>query len=347
MSIPDTVFTVIKESDCPFYNVGDDFRLSALALYPPKRKPVCTILARDIAGSSGASKDFGATNPGSNTIYCSGCGGTIGLAYRLEDNKIDPRHSDKTIDNIAAILSKFSMFKSLGKDDIRDIVSMIRLAQYDEGSIILKKGTPGKNLYIVLSGQVEVLGEDNRRIALLEKGEVFGEMSLLSGDPVGASIRVVETTKVLYLRSRNFRKVLNNYPPLQMYLARLLTKRLAQTTSSRLLETSAGISGSLAETPPPELCQTINMNQKTGVLLLNLNNGTAKISFRKGNIVKASYGSKEDKGAFFEILKASDGSFHFQPGLSPEESQYPEIGHFMCLLMEGVSRMDEELQKAG
>jgi hypothetical protein len=128
---------------------------------------------------------------------------------------------------------------------------------------------------------------------------------------------------------------------MQLYLARLLSQRLAKKNIEKLTGDTAGISGTLSETPPPEICQTINMNQKTGVLTLHLPDGDAAISFRDGNIIKAEYRQWTGKEAFFEILKDTEGRFSFHPGLSPEEMQMREIGHFMCLLMEGVSRVDE------
>jgi hypothetical protein len=41
-------------------------------------------------------------------------------------------------------------------------------------------------------------------------------------------------------------------------------------------------------------------------------------------------------------LRERKGRFKFTPGLPPEEESKNEIGQFMWLLMEGLSRMDEE-----
>jgi len=167
-------------------------------------------------------------------------------------------------------------------------------------------------------------------------------MSLLSGDPVGADIKVVEDVKVIYLQSRSFRKILHKFPPLQLYLARLLSKRLARTNITAVKDADVGLSGKLSETPPPEICQTINLTQKTGILKLYLTHGEAVISFREGNIVRAVYGKKEGIEAFFEILKDTEGRFSFHSDLPADDMKKPELGHFMCLLMEGISKIDEE-----
>lgn len=104
------------------------------------------------------------------------------------------------------MLSSFSVFKNLNENEIRDIVSFLRLDRFAKGKIILKRGEPGKKLFIIIDGKVEVLGEGGVRIATLGKGEIFGEMSLLSGDPVTATVKAVASAKVLYLNGAYFRK---------------------------------------------------------------------------------------------------------------------------------------------
>lgn len=334
-----TIITISETDACPLYQTEDYFSLTGHAIFPPQGKPVCLILSGDIRKILSGKTDM--EQGKSISLLCSGCSGTATLTCRFGPPQKELPGQDRQVDNIAKILSNFSMFQSIGQHQIAKLVKFLKLAQFSKGDFIIKKGDPGKNLYIILSGTIEVLGDNNARIAVLKKGEVFGEMSLLSGDPVGANIKVVEPAKVLYFQSHDFRKVLHQFPTMQLYLARLLSKRLAQKNIEKLTGDTAGISGTLSETPPPEICQTINMNQKTGLLTLHLPGGDAAIAFRDGDIIKAEYGIWTGKEAFFEILKDTEGRFSFHPGLSPEEMQMRELGHFMCLLMEGVSRVDE------
>jgi len=126
-----------------------------------------------------------------------------------------------------------------------------------------------------------------------------------------------------------------------MYFARLLAQRLAKTNVERLEEFASGMTGKLAENPPSELFQTLNLNHKTGLLTLTLSRGTAELSFREGALIRADYDEREGKDAFFEVLREKEGRFKFTPGLSPQEMKAPEMGDFMWLLMEGVRRIDE------
>ena len=104
---------------------------------------------------------------------------------------------------------------------------------------------------------------------------------------------------------------------------------------------SSGMTGTLAQMPPVELFQTLNYNQKTGILKMNLPEGPALFAFRGGDIVKAEYGSDTGKNAFFSILGEKEGRFHFVPGLPDQDMTLPELGMFMELLMEGLRKLDE------
>ena len=128
-----------------------------------------------------------------------------------------------------------------------------------------------------------------------------------------------------------------------MYFATLLSKRLAKTNIVRSDELESGMSGNLTEMPPSELLQAFNMNRKTGVLTFKLpENESAIITFKEGEPIRAQFGELADKEAFWAVLKEKKGRFKFVPGLPPDEESMSEIGQFMWLLMEGLSRMDEE-----
>jgi CRP/FNR family transcriptional regulator, cyclic AMP receptor protein len=137
--------------------------------------------------------------------------------------------------------------------------------------------------------------------------------------------------------------VLNRFPSLQMYFAKLLSRRLAKSNVMISKEFSSGMTGTLLQMPPVELFQTLNYNQKTGTLKLNLSKGPAIVLFRGGTLIQARYGRSNGKPAFFNILGETQGRFQFVPGLTEREMTMPELGMFMELLMEGLRKLDEEV----
>jgi hypothetical protein len=360
MSPSEKIFRLIKDERCPFYKKGDEFRLSGNSLLLkldqentfittaivkiPYGQETCRILVNDLTKILIEHESIDRIP--SMVINCSGCTGKVRLEATKEKEflsatPIDERH--KNIDMIANLLSNFSIFQSLDKHNLKDIVPFLKLKKYAKGATILKKGAPAQHLYIILSGVVDVLDEESVGLSQLRRGDVFGEMSLISGEPVGATIKVVETATIVFIKGRDFKEVLNKFPSIQMYLARLLARRLANANVVRAEEIASGMIGQLSEMPPSELFQALNINQKTGVLTLSLPKGSAELCFRDGDLITAKYNQKKDKEAFFDIIREKEGRFKFVPKLSDAQKDTRIIGPFMEILLDGLRRADEEL----
>jgi len=360
MSFPEAIFKITEKNNCPLYEEGDEFKLSGKTLLMENErekkfistavirishnKPVCRTLFADLTAVLIKNENINQIAD-SYEMKCSGCTGSVWLEYR-KDRKTSPQvkiiKPDNDISFATKLLNKFPIFQSLNEFDIKRLIPLLKMKKYPKGSVILRKGEPGSNLFIMLSGKAEVLVDEGICIGVMERGDVFGEISLLIGTPVGATIKVIEVVTVLLIYGRDFKKVLNMFPSLQMYFARLLAKRLAKTNVEKLEGLTSGMIGKLSDNPPAELFQTLNLNHKTGLLTLYLSKGTGELSFREGNLIRAKYNEREGKDAFFELLKEQEGRFKFTPGLTDEEEESSDMGDFMWLLMEGTRRMDEE-----
>jgi CRP-like cAMP-binding protein len=358
MSFTEAIFKVVDAKSCPYYQNGDEFRISGNALLLehnkgskfistaiidlPFQRRECRTLVADLTKILVEHERVDRIPD--RMMSCGQCDGTIKLEYKKNASIAlaeDIRQHSTDVTTIAALLSNFSIFKTLNEDNLKDLVSILRLRKYVPDDIIIRKGDPGKNLYIILSGQVDVLDQDGISITKLQNGEVFGEMSLISGDCIGATIKVLEPTTVLYIRGQDFLKVLNRFPSLQMYFARLLSRRLAKSNILISKEFHSGMTGTLSQMPPVELFQTLNYNQKTGMLKLDLPAGPARLLFRGGSVISAQYGAQTGKSAFFMMLGQKEGRFHFVPELDEKDMNLPELGMFMELLMEGLRNLDE------
>lgn len=271
---------------------------------------------------------------------------TAGKKTAIDDQKKSEKENEKDETYLTRLLSDYAMFQSLEDRDINTIVSHLKFRESPPGEIIIQKGEPGENLYIIVSGSVDVLDEQGNILDRMGSEDVFGEMSLISGDPVNATIQVVEQAELLYLNGKEFIRLLRTYPGLQMYFARLLSKRLsnrlkkADKVTSEYLQ--SGLSGSLTETGTTELLQMLNMGQKTGVVTFHFLSKAATVSFLNGELVAAQYEGNRDVEAFFKILEETKGRFTYTPELPEKDAARPPLGHFMRLLMEGISRIDEK-----
>lgn len=102
------------------------------------------------------------------------------------------------------------------------------------------------------------------------------------------------------------------------------------------------MSGRIDAILPPELLQVFHMHQKTGKLLMDMEGGSARVTFREGGIIAARYGELDNQEAIFGLMAEKKGYFRFLPGLPAPLLQAREIGDFMMILMEGLKRIDED-----
>lgn len=105
--------------------------------------------------------------------------------------------------------------------------------------------------------------------------------------------------------------------------------------------TESVISGQIEAIVPAELLQIFHMHQKTGRLLLEFENGSARVTFREGGLLAARYEDFDNQEAVYAMLAQKKGTFHFIPGLPDALMKTREIGDFMMILMEGLRRLDE------
>jgi len=302
-------FKVVYATNCPFYNADDEFKLSGNALSLEldrentfistaivrfqNQRTACRALIGDLINVLIQYKSIDKIPP--VEMECSGCSGRIRLQMGNENRfalKAVSDSASERMDLIASLLSNFSIFESVDEFNLRSIVSLLKIKKYPKGSIVLKKGAPAQNFYIMLSGTVEVLDDRGACLSRLSKGDVFGEMSLISGDPVGATIKVAEPATILAIEGSDFKDILKKFPSVQMYLARILTKRLAESNVQRTEENTSGMSGDLSHISAAELLQALNLSQKTGTLTLALPKGAAQLVLKSGHLIQAEYGDK-------------------------------------------------------
>ncbi|MFH1216009.1 MAG: cyclic nucleotide-binding domain-containing protein [Pseudomonadota bacterium] len=358
----DAKFRIVDAKDCPLYEEGDEFSLSGVALHPPSGKPACLFLAREITeivvekmeadSGDGSSKKFLDEKKGKKEFNCSGCTGLIKFTHVQETKFFTPqmrmlaavesRDETRRMGSLFSMMNTFSFFQTLEEESLKDIFSCLTLVNFAAGKIILHRGHPGRNLYFIVSGRVGVLDEGDNTIAVLGRGEIFGEMSLFSGKPACATIRAEDPVKILMLSGRDLSHILIKHPFLQMSFTRLLVQKLSATNVSQSEKESMAFSGQLLEVTPSEIFQMLNENIKTGVIEFELEGCKAAVTFSEGEVVRAIWKNLDGPEAFYQILKEQKGRFKFISSLSLEEMGAPPIAPFMKLLMDGLRKIDEE-----
>ncbi len=95
------------------------------------------------------------------------------------------------------------LFSTFASDELLAVIRGLSLLTFEAGEIIVSENEPGDSLFVVASGSVRIYARDrsghNNQVRLLEQGEFFGEISLLSGKPRTASVTAAVPTELLEL----------------------------------------------------------------------------------------------------------------------------------------------------
>ncbi len=348
------VFIITEENHCPLYNVREELKLSDGILTLPASKPTCLTLAKELLAIASTDSSYENFTHGKNhkaKFECGGCTGLIRFEYKKDRGfatlqmkllaATERREKIKGTSNFAGLLRSVEIFSTLTSEDLLDLATLLELNDFPWQFPIAQKGDPGDRLFILLSGKAEVIDENGVAIAELQEGEVFGEMSLLSGDRVSATIMTAETCQIAVMNQKNFRHVLNRFPALQIFFYKLLVSRITKMNMQRAEELSSGMVGQLSDISPIELCQMINSNQKTGKLNIESEDRRAMVMFNEGELVDIELDGLTGKEAFYKILSIDTGRFNFSQGLTAREKSLDVIGGFMGMLMEGMKRLDD------
>ena len=143
----------------------------------------------------------------------------------------------------AAPLSAVHLFSTLTDEERSELASIARPALYAAGEAVVRQGEPGGSLFIVARGEAIVtLAATTGEVARLRSGSVFGEMSLLTGEPRSATVTAVTDCELLEIDAEAFRRlVLANPSVVERITAVAATRReeLDRHRDTRAISTAA------------------------------------------------------------------------------------------------------------
>ena len=103
--------------------------------------------------------------------------------------------------------------------------------EFTKGTVLFKEGEPGKEMYVVQSGKVNItkkVRDTEKILATLGPGEFFGEMSILNNKPRSAGATIAEDAKLLVIDPRTFEAMLRGNAEIAVRLIKKLGERLAE-----------------------------------------------------------------------------------------------------------------------
>jgi CRP-like cAMP-binding protein len=99
------------------------------------------------------------------------------------------------------------------------------------GQSIFEIGDEGREMYVVLDGQVDAIVNDIV-LETIEPGGIFGELALLNSSPRSASIVARSDCRLLPINKQRFYSLVQEYPFFSLHVMDVMAERLRRQTPS-------------------------------------------------------------------------------------------------------------------
>ncbi len=130
-------------------------------------------------------------------------------------------------------LSGSELFSSLGEEAIARVAVKATTARLERNDVLFSEGDEAEDLFVVLTGRIAIAksSPDGREslVALMERGDIFGEMPLFDGEPRSASARALERSEVARVPFSVVRAELDARPAVLWDVVALFASRLRAT----------------------------------------------------------------------------------------------------------------------
>lgn len=133
------------------------------------------------------------------------------------------RAKDTYLDHLAEV----PLFSAATRKDLQRIARASDEVDVSAGRVLVEQGRLGHEFFLILDGTASVR-RDNRKVATLEAGQYFGELSLLDKGPRTATVVADTDMKLLVLGQREFLAVLDDVPGLAYKILRIMANRLRE-----------------------------------------------------------------------------------------------------------------------
>jgi CRP-like cAMP-binding protein len=135
---------------------------------------------------------------------------------------------EELVDTLAGL----SLFSNLSRPQVEQVAHKMTEESYPAGQRILRQGFSGTGFYVIIDGEVAIKIDGEER-ARLGKGDFFGEMSILLGEPPVADVVTTRQLRVLHLGGPELEEFLRDYPPVMYRMLKTLALRLRNASRWR------------------------------------------------------------------------------------------------------------------
>jgi ATP-binding cassette, subfamily B, bacterial len=154
----------------------------------------------------------------------------------------DGRH----VDVDARRLKAFPILENLDEEKLGELAPFFATETFPSGREIVRQNDPGDKFYIIARGVVEVWRTEEqsgktKRVAVLQTGDFFGEITLITGFPRTATVRASTVCTCISLGRGQFNRMMERFPDLRRQLSEVAVQRLRESSKAVAASSFAGL----------------------------------------------------------------------------------------------------------
>ncbi len=121
---------------------------------------------------------------------------------------------------ICEFLRAVDLFRALTPAQLTNVAEKMTKRHFSPGETIIREGEPGEEFFLISDGEVDVVRADHE-VARLGRGEFFGEVALISGEPRNATVVATEPLDTFVLGKSDFQAAVVSSPSFREQLYRI------------------------------------------------------------------------------------------------------------------------------
>ncbi|HKI99413.1 MAG TPA: chemotaxis protein CheW [bacterium] len=157
-----------------------------------------------------------------------GYGENLDQFMQLAHEGLDPQQAQERARKVA-LLRRLDLFGPLNAFDLGRIASAFQPVTFAQGEVLAEQGQEGEAVYFLERGRMGIVVDGNQ-VAIRGEGALFGETSVVTGEPVNATLKAVTRCEALRISREDFVQHVLGLPELVPRIARIGFLRLEEAT---------------------------------------------------------------------------------------------------------------------
>lgn len=172
-----------------------------------------------------------------------------------------------------------TLFKDFPEERLLQLIEQSHVRTFECNEAVIRFGEENRYFFVIIKGEAEIsVTDDSGRTIVLSRlstGEIFGEVSLMTGDRAIANVTGVTLCKALFIPDVVFTSTIASYPPALRYLSRSITTKTAEWTA-KIPETV--LNGTTGEMDNATYGLSLTSEKPLKILVVNCGSSSLKYS---------------------------------------------------------------------